>query len=34
MAYNRFETGIFLRVAGLAATLAVLTWMIDTLRRR
>jgi len=28
MAYNRFETGIFLRVAGLAATLAVLTWMI------
>ena len=28
MAYNRFEIGIFLRVAGLAATLALLTWMI------
>ena len=28
MAYNRFEIGIFLRVAGLAATLGVLTWMV------
>ena len=27
MAYSRFEIGIFLRVAGLAATLAMLAWM-------
>jgi nitrogen fixation/metabolism regulation signal transduction histidine kinase len=28
MAYSRFETGIFLRVMGLIATLAILTWMV------
>jgi len=28
MAYSRFEFGVFLRVTGLLATLALLAWMI------